>query len=93
MGLDRNAIDKLMDKYPELEVALRAGVVSMKMVRELIDVDRWLMQDIYKKLVIAGAVEGVSSSCFKASKDCKLYLQERAIKKGVEEENGNNSIS
>lgn len=87
MILDRQIVDKLMDKYPQLETALRAGVVSMKMVRELIDVDRWLMQDIYKQLVLAGAVEGVSSSCFKASKECRVYLQERAIKKGVEEEN------
>lgn len=91
MDLDKGVVDKLMDKYPQLEVALRAGVVSMKMVRELIDIDRWLMQDIYKKLVMAGAVEGVSSSCFKASKPCKVYLQERAIKKGVEEENDNSN--
>ena len=80
-----------MDKYPQLEIALRAGVVSMKMVRELIDVDRWLMQDIYKQLVVAGAVEGVSSSCFKASKPCKVYLQERAIRKGVEEDGNSNN--
>ena len=63
----------------------------MKMVRELIDVDRWLMQDIYKQLVVAGAVEGVSSSCFKASKPCKVYLQERAIRKGVEEDGNSNN--
>lgn len=88
MELSKQTVDKLMDRYPQLEIALRAGVVSMKMVRELIDVDRWLMQDIYKELVLAGAVEGVSSSCFKASKNCRLYLQERAVRKGVEEENG-----
>ena len=91
MVLDRCIIDRLMDKYPQLEIALRAGVVSMKMVRELIDVDRWLMQDIYKQLVVAGAVEGVSSSCFKASKPCKVYLQERAIRKGVEEDGNSNN--
>lgn len=89
MDLDRQTVDKLMDKYPQLEYALRAGVVSMKMVREVIDVDRWLMQDIYKKLVLAGAVEGVSSSCFKASKTCRVYLQERALQRGMERENGN----
>lgn len=88
MDLNKQTVDRLMDRYPQLEIALRAGVVSMKMVRELIDVDRWLMQDIYKELVLAGAVEGVSSSCFKASKSCRLYLQERAVRKGVEEKNG-----
>lgn len=79
---DAAVVDKIVDKYPELEISLLAGVVSMKMIRELIDVDRWLMQDIYKQLVMAGAVEGVSSSCFKASPECRVHLQERIIKKG-----------
>jgi hypothetical protein len=83
-------VSKIVDKYPELEVALLAGVVSMKMIRELIDVDRWLMQDIYKQLVMAGAVVGTSSSCFKATKECRIYLQERLVKKGVEKENDSN---
>lgn len=79
--LNEEVVDRLVSKYPELEISLLAGVVSMKMIRELIDVDRWLMQDIYKELVMAGAVEGVSSSCFKASPECRVYLQERIIKK------------
>lgn len=79
-------VGKVVDKYPQLEVALLAGVVSMKMIRELIDVDRWLMQDIYKQLVMAGAVEGTSSSCFKATKECRTYLQERLVRKGIENE-------
>ena len=79
-------VGKVVDKYPQLEVALLAGVVSMKMIRELIDVDRWLMQDIYKQLVMAGAVEGTSSSCFKATKECRTYLQERLVRKGIKNE-------
>lgn len=80
-------VSRVVDKYPKLEVALLAGVVSMKMIRELIDVDRWLMQDIYKQLVMAGAVEGTSSSCFKATKECRAYLQERIIKRSISNEN------
>lgn len=70
-------VEKQLKKYPELAIALRAGVVSIKMVRELIDVDRYLMNDIYKELVMSGAVVGVSSSCFRASPEMLEYLKER----------------
>ena len=85
---DSAAVDKIVKKYPRLKIALLAGVVSMKMIRELIDVDRWLMQDIYKELVMAGAVEGTSSYCFKATKECREHLQELLVEEGVERENG-----
>ena len=68
---------EILKKYPELDVALRAGVVSLKMVRDILGIDRWLMQDIYRKLILAGAVIGVSSSCFKASPEMLKYLKER----------------
>lgn len=84
--LDSAVVEKIVDKYPKLEVALLGGVVSMKMIRELIDIDRWLMQDIYKELIMAQAVEGVSSSCFKATKECRAYLQEHIIKREMEEQ-------
>lgn len=74
---DAEKVEKHLKKYPELAIALRAGVVSMKMTRELIDVDRYLMNDIYKDLVTAGAVVGVSSSCFRASPAMLDYLKER----------------
>lgn len=76
-GFDSEKVENLILKYPELAIALRAGVVSMKMVRELLDVDRYLMLDIYKELVKAGAVVGVSSSCFRASPMMMEYLKER----------------
>lgn len=86
--LDKKIVDKWVDKFPKLEIALLAGVVGMKMIRELIGVDKWYMQDIYKELVLAGAVEGASSSYFRATKECKLYLQERLMKRelGISEE-------
>lgn len=84
--LNAETVDRLVDKYPKLEISLLAGVVSMKMIRELIDVDRWLMQDIYKELVMAGAVEGVSSSCFRATKECRAHLQERIVERGIKNE-------
>lgn len=83
---NKEVVEKYLDKYPQLEISLLSGVVSMKMVRELIGVDRWLMQDIYKDLMVAGAVRGTSSTYFKASKDCVSYLQERIVAKAVAED-------
>lgn len=75
--LKTDIVEEIITKYPELGVVLRAGVVSIKLTREMLDIDRYLMQDIYKKLIQAGAVVGVSSSCFKASPAMLEYLKER----------------
>lgn len=74
---DADKVQGILKKYPELEIALRAGVVSIKMVRELLDIDRYLMNDIYKELMKAGAVIGVSSSCFRASPELLDFLKTR----------------
>lgn len=70
-------VEPILKKFPELDVALRAGIVSLKMTRDLLGIDRYLMQDIYKDLIKAGAVVGVSSSCFRASPAMQEYLKER----------------
>lgn len=75
--LKTDIVEEIITKYPELGVVLRAGVVSIKLTREMLDIDRYLMQDIYKKLIQAGAVVGVSSSCFRASPAMLEYLKER----------------
>lgn len=82
---DAAKAEKVLESFPVLSIALQSGVVSMKMVRELMDVDRWIMQDIYKELVLAGAVVGVSSSTFKASPAMLKYLREKRAKEGVVE--------
>lgn len=82
MMLDTTQVDKILDKYPDLEVILLGGVVSRKLVREILDLDRWLMDDIYKKLLLAQAVVGVSSSCFKATPLLVQYIKERRINFG-----------
>lgn len=75
--LKTDIVEEVLNKYPELGVVLRAGVVSIKLTREMLDIDRYLMQDIYKKLIQAGAVVGVSSSCFRASPAMLEYLKTR----------------
>lgn len=78
--MDREKLEKVLERYPLLATLLLAGVLSFKMTRELLDIDRWLMQDVYKELILAEAVVGTSSSCFKATASCLLYLQERRLR-------------
>lgn len=77
IGLDVKKLDELLDTYPQLEIILLSGMVSMKMCRELLNIDRWLMNDIYKELVLAQAVTGISSSCFRAKPDAITRIKER----------------
>lgn len=81
---DRNKTEIILDKYPKLEIVLSGGMVSKKLCRELLDIDKWLMDDVYKELLLAGAVKGTSSSMFKAKDDTLQLIRERQLKrKGV----------
>lgn len=83
---DREVAIQLIETYPILEIVLQAGVVSTKMVRELLDVDRWFMQEeIYPKLLLSGAIKGVSSSTFRATPDMLTLLAERKYQNGLPE--------
>ena len=77
---DKKKVEKILDTYPELEIVLMGGMVSKKLCRELIDVDRWLMDDIYKDLLVAGAIKGVSSSMFRAKEDTLTLIRFRRNK-------------
>ncbi len=74
---DREKVSKILDTYPKLEIVLSGGMVSKKLCRELLDVDKWLMDDIYKELLLAGAVKGLSSSSFRAKDDTLELIRER----------------
>ena len=74
---DKEKVIRILDNYPQLEVVLSGGMVSKKLCRELLDIDRWQMDDIYKELIMAGAVKGVSSSTFRAKEDTLLLIRER----------------
>lgn len=74
---DRAKVERILDNYPLLETILSSGMVSKKMCRELLDIDKWLMDDLYKELMLAGAVKGLSSSTFRAKEDTLLLIKER----------------
>lgn len=76
---DRKKVEKILDRYPQLEVVLSSGMVSKKLCRELLDIDKWLMDDLYKDLLLAGAIKGTSSSSFKAKDDTLALIRERRL--------------
>ena len=76
---DKEKVIAILDRYPQLDVILSSGMVSKKMCRELLDIDKWLMDDLYKELILAGAVKGSSSSTFKAKEDTIALIHQRRL--------------
>lgn len=74
---DKKKVEKILNRYPQLEIVLSGGMVSKKLCRELLDIDKWLMDDLYKDLLLAGAIKGTSSSSFKAKDDTLALIRER----------------
>lgn len=79
--MDKQVVDKWLTKYPKLETFIAAGTISLKMAREIIDVDRYFMYDIYKELVVAGAITPSGSNGWRATAELKEYLKERGENK------------
>lgn len=85
IGVDLTIVEKILNDYPLLETVLQGGIVSKKMCRELLEIDRATMDKIYSDLILAQAVMGTSSSCFKAKSDTIKYLRERRRKRNESE--------
>ena len=74
---DVTIVEKWLNKYPKLENFMDAGTISLKMAREILDVDRWFMYDIFKELLQAGAVTASGTNSWRATKELKEYLKSR----------------
>ena len=74
---DEEVVLKWFEKYPKLETFIGAGTISLKMAREILEVDRYFMYDIFLELVQAGAVTASGCNGFRATKPMQAYLRER----------------
>lgn len=82
--MNKQTVDKWLNRYPKLEVFICSGTVSLKMAREILLIDRYEMYDIFLELVEAQAVYGSGSNCMRATKELKDYImQRRAANEGV----------
>ena len=78
---DVQVVEKWLDKYPKLENFMDAGTISLKMAREILEVDRWYMYDMFKEFVQAGAVTASGTNSRRATKELKEYLKQRRERK------------
>lgn len=74
---DQQIIDKWLSKYPKLENFMDAGTISLKMAREILDVDRYFMYDMFKEFLVAGAVTACGANSWRATPELKAYLKQR----------------
>lgn len=78
--MDIVVVEKWLDKYPKLENFMDAGTISLKMAREILDVDRYFMYDMFLEFVTAGAVTASGSNSWRATKELKDFLKQRREK-------------
>ena len=78
--MDIQIVEKWLTKYPKLENFMDAGTISLKMAREILDVDRYFMYDMFKEFITAGAVTASGTNSWRATKELKEYLKERREK-------------
>ena len=75
--LDEQVVLKWFERYPKLEIFIDAGTISLKMAREILDVDRYFMYDMFKELVVAGAVTSSGNNSWRATPALKEFLKKR----------------
>lgn len=84
--MDITVVEKWLEKYPKLENFMDAGTISLKMAREILDVDRYFMYDMFKEFITAGAVTASGTNSWRATKELKEYLKDRREKMKNEHE-------
>ena len=62
-------VRELLSKYPKLIIAFRAGLISRRLCRDILEITKWDMDDLYTDLVRAGAIKVLSSSAFRATEE------------------------
>lgn len=78
--MDTVVVEKWLTRYPKLENFMDAGTISLKMAREIIDVDRYFMYDMFKEFIEAHAVTASGTNSWRATPELKNYLKIRREK-------------
>lgn len=75
--MDKAVAEKWLTRYPKLENFIAAGTISLKAAREILEVDRYFMYDIYTELLAGGVVTASGTNAWRATAELKEYLKER----------------
>lgn len=71
-------VRELLTKYPKLIIAFKAGLISRRLCRDILEITKWEMDDLYTDLVRAGAIKVLSSSAFRATEDTMNVIAQMA---------------
>lgn len=80
-GFDERAFNKLLRKYPLLDRLLLSGILTKKILRSVLRVDKREVDTLHGNLRICGAIYITSSVMFRATDTCINYLNARGEKK------------
>ena len=60
-------VREILTKHPNLKIAFKAGLISRRLCRDMLEISKWDMDDLYIDLIRAGAIKVLSSSAFRAT--------------------------
>lgn len=67
-------VREILTKHPNLKIAFRAGLISRRLCRDMLEITKWDMDDLYIDLIRAGAIKVLSSSAFRATEDTMAII-------------------
>ena len=75
-------VRELLEKYPNLRIAFKTGLLSRRQCRMMLEISKWEMDDLYVDLSRSLAIRVLSSSAFRATPDTlnlieKMEMEER----------------
>lgn len=66
---DEKSVRAILEKHPSLRIAFKAGLISRRLCRNMINVTKGEMDDLYVDLIRFNAIRVLSSSAFRATDD------------------------
>ena len=67
-------VREILTKHPNLKIAFKAGLISRRLCRDMLEISKWDMDDLYVDLIRAGAIKVLSSSAFRATEDTMAVI-------------------
>ena len=64
----------ILEAHPNLKIAFKAGLISRRLCRDMLEITKWEMDDLYIDLIRAGAIKVLSSSAFRATDDTMAVI-------------------
>ena len=67
-------VRKILTDHPNLKIAFKAGLISRRLCRDMLEITKWEMDDLYIDLIRAGAIKVLSSSAFRATAETMAII-------------------